>query len=362
MGNSISFIGLGERSATVLQGVRNDIANGIYPVGAMIPRQEALAERFQCTKPTVQKAIARLVEEGWLSTKRGAGTFVTRASAPEAHPSTAIAVMFTEDSHDLSDLQKIIMGTNHMLSVYQQTPFFWSPDRERQFLETVLQNRCLGLVAICTPKPPLNEDLLEKIAAQGTHVVHVEPYSMSLPDQDFVLPDYRQAGQTAATSLMLAGYRNIMFANMADSPFERLIEAGFSQALHDQGRDYTPDAHRFRVHDTQQHPDKQALLERDIQQIPPSTGILCRSANNALTFQKILRQQGRALPEDIGLITMQCDCEPACETVDTLLLDRRPMMEKAVDHIINGRGRRLRQLISPKLIRRGTVRLGSGTL
>jgi len=362
MGGTINFSGLGERSATVLQGIRDDITKGICPIGSMIPRQEELAERFSCTRPTVQKAIARLVEEGWLSTKRGAGTYVTRASAPDAHPSTAIAVMFTEDSHELSDLQKIIMETDHMLSVYQQTPFYWSPDRERQFLETVLHNRCLGLVAICTPKHPVNEDILEEIAAQGTRVVHVEPYSMILPDQDFILPDYRQAGQTAATTLMLAGYRNIMFANMADSPFERLIEAGFSQALRDQGREYIPDVHRFKMPDILAHPDHLPLLDKFIQQVPPSTGILCRSAGNAVTFQNILRQHGRSIPADIGIITVQCDCEPACETVDTLLLDRRPMMKQAVDHIITGRGRRLRQLIAPKLIRRGTVRMGSGTL
>ena len=168
MGGTINFSGLGERSATVLQGIRDDITKGICPIGSMIPRQEELAERFSCTRPTVQKAIARLVEEGWLSTKRGAGTYVTRASAPDAHPSTAIAVMFTEDSHELSDLQKIIMETDHMLSVYQQTPFYWSPDRERQFLETVLHNRCLGLVAICTPKHPVNEDILEEIVGDIT--------------------------------------------------------------------------------------------------------------------------------------------------------------------------------------------------
>lgn len=361
MGSSINFSGLGERSATVLHGLRDDIAKGVYPTGDMLPNQDALAERFNCTRPTVQKAIARLVAEGWLVTKRGAGTFVIRSSEPEIHPSTAIAVMFTQDSHDLSDLQQSIIGVDHMLSVYQQTPHGWDPAKERRFLETVLNNRCLGLIAFCTPKPPTNEDILDKIAAQGTRVVHVEPYSLDLPDQDFVLPDYRQAGQTAATTFMLAGYRHFMFTHMADSPFERLMEAGFAQALRDQGRSYTPDANRYRLPDVKHHPERLPSLTEDLLRLPPSTGILCRSQENAATIKALLHQHSRAVPEDIGLITLQCNCEPVRDAIDTLMLDRRPMLEKAVDHIINGRGRRLRQLAAPVLVRRGSVRQGTTT-
>ena len=56
------------------------------------------------------------------------------------------------------------------------------------------------------------------------------------------------------------------------------------------------------------------------------------------------------------LITLQCDCEPLDGSTDTLMLNRRPMLERSVDHIINGRGRRLRQLVAPVLVRRGSVR------
>ena len=358
MASTLDFTGMGERSAAILQALRNEIESGVYPVGSMIADQEALAERFDCTRPTVQKAIARLVAEGWLMTKRGTGTFVTRSSEPEAQLSTAIAVMFTRNSHDLSSLQHTIIGADHMLSIYQQTLGGWDPAKERQFLETVLHNRCLGLIAFCTPNPPTNEDLLEHIAAQGTRVVHVEPYSVDLPDQDFVLPDYRQAGNTAATTLMLAGYRNFVSVHMNDSPFERLIEAGFAQALRDQGRAYTPDVNRYRIPDLQCAPNRLTSLEQDLRQFHPSTGILCRSLDNARTMAQILRQQGRSLPDDVGLIAVHCECGPADESLDTLVLDRRIMLQKAVDHIINGRGRRLRQLVAPELVRRGSVRQG----
>lgn len=66
--------------------------------------------------------------------------------------------------------------------------------------------------------------------------------------------------------------------------------------------------------------------------------------------------QGRAIPGDVGLLTVQCDSEPVGDTVDTLLLDRHLMLQTAVDHLINGRSRRLRQLVAPVLVHRGSVK------
>ncbi len=358
MTSNTNFSGLGERSSIVLQGLRHDIMEGIFPVGSMVPNQDALAERFNCTRPTVQRAVARLVAAGWLVTKRGSGTFVTRANDPEARPSTAIAVMFTEESHALVDLQQAIIGADHMLSIYQQTPHWWDPAMERQFLETVRDNRCLGLVAFCTPCPPLNEDLLDELAAAGTRIVHVEPYSTELPGQDFVLPDYRYAGQMAATAFLVGGYRHMVFAHMDNSPFEQLIEAGFARALHAQGRPYDPAVNRLCVPDVVVTPEKFATLVERLRQLPPSTGILTRSRDNAQWIQDALSNLGRSVPQEFGLIGLQCDCDPAIEGVDMLHFDRRAMLEKAVDHIINGRGRRLRQLVEPQFLRRGTVRAG----
>lgn len=360
MNDVFDLRGLGERSVTVLQGLRHDVMEGVFPVGSVIPNQDALAERFHCTRPTVQRAVARLVAEGWLATKPGSGTFVLRSSEPETRPSTAIAVMFTEDSHDLSNLQHAIIGAGHLLSIYQQTPHGWNPAMERQFLETVLHNRCRGLIAFCTPVQPLNEDLLEQLAASGVRVVHVEPYSLELPGQDFALPDYACAGQMAATAFLVGGYRHIVFAPMANSPFEQLIEAGFSRVLRDHGRPYDAATHRLRIPDPQYTPNFLPELIKTIRQLPSSTAILVRSAANANLLRDVIEQAGRAVPDDLGLLGIQCDCNPPEEGVDILHLDRRAMLQKAVDHIIGGGGRRLRVLVPPVLVRRGTVRGAKG--
>ena len=56
--------------------LRADIANGQYNAGDKIPTEAQLAERFGVNRHTVRHAISKLVEDGLIRTRRGAGAFV----------------------------------------------------------------------------------------------------------------------------------------------------------------------------------------------------------------------------------------------------------------------------------------------
>ena len=60
---------LADRLATAIRG-------GSYPVGARIPSEHELAERYGIGRPTVRQATELLVRKGMLARRRGAGTFV----------------------------------------------------------------------------------------------------------------------------------------------------------------------------------------------------------------------------------------------------------------------------------------------
>ena len=57
--------------------VRGDIAAGRYKPGDKLPTEVALASRFGVNRHTVRHALAALVDEGLIHTRRGAGAFVT---------------------------------------------------------------------------------------------------------------------------------------------------------------------------------------------------------------------------------------------------------------------------------------------
>ena len=62
----------------IKQTIKNWIINREYEPGDKIPSENELAKRFNVSRLTVRQAISHLIQEGFLSSKRGEGTFVTR--------------------------------------------------------------------------------------------------------------------------------------------------------------------------------------------------------------------------------------------------------------------------------------------
>lgn len=60
----------------IQQKLLQDIENGLWSPGALIPTEKALAEQHQVSIGTVKKAILNLINEGWLYRLQGKGTFV----------------------------------------------------------------------------------------------------------------------------------------------------------------------------------------------------------------------------------------------------------------------------------------------
>lgn len=62
----------------ILKTVKKQIIDGKYPAGSMIPDQNTLARDFKTSRMTVKKALDMLAIEGFIYSKRGAGTFVKK--------------------------------------------------------------------------------------------------------------------------------------------------------------------------------------------------------------------------------------------------------------------------------------------
>ncbi|MFJ8926177.1 GntR family transcriptional regulator [Streptomyces sp. NPDC102364] len=68
----------GAGSARTLENLlRNQILRGDYPSGAMLPTQRTLADLFGVSRDTVQRAQRQLIEDGWLESRQGSGTWVS---------------------------------------------------------------------------------------------------------------------------------------------------------------------------------------------------------------------------------------------------------------------------------------------
>ena len=62
--------------ARILQELRQRITAGQYPVGSLLPTEAELSIAFSTSRHTVREALRRLIEQGFVRSRQGAGTAV----------------------------------------------------------------------------------------------------------------------------------------------------------------------------------------------------------------------------------------------------------------------------------------------
>ncbi|WP_241699759.1 FadR/GntR family transcriptional regulator [Tabrizicola fusiformis] len=63
--------------------IRRAIANGEYGADERLPGENALAERFEVSRPVIRAALKRLRDEGLIVSRQGAGSFISAPVAPK---------------------------------------------------------------------------------------------------------------------------------------------------------------------------------------------------------------------------------------------------------------------------------------
>ena len=62
----------------VYEVIVGDISEGHWPVGARLPAEAALCERFAVSRPVVREALSRLRVDGLVQSRKGSGSYVLR--------------------------------------------------------------------------------------------------------------------------------------------------------------------------------------------------------------------------------------------------------------------------------------------
>ncbi|UFJ39937.1 GntR family transcriptional regulator [Brevibacillus humidisoli] len=61
----------------LMDAIKKDINEGVYSIGAQLPAETELCEKYGVSRITTRRAITELVEQGILRKLHGKGTFVT---------------------------------------------------------------------------------------------------------------------------------------------------------------------------------------------------------------------------------------------------------------------------------------------
>ena len=75
----------GKLSDRVYDHVLSQIIVGIFPVNSRLPPETRLADQLGVSRPVVREALMRLREDGLISSRQGAGSFVIRRPADDVY-------------------------------------------------------------------------------------------------------------------------------------------------------------------------------------------------------------------------------------------------------------------------------------
>lgn len=94
-------------SEQVTELLRQNVINGTWTVGAMLPSENALASDLDVSRTVIREAVSRLKAEGMLSSQQGRGAFV---SSDRPLMGFAIAKQDVESMRKLSQILELRMG------------------------------------------------------------------------------------------------------------------------------------------------------------------------------------------------------------------------------------------------------------
>ena len=351
--------GLGKQSEQVLLTLRGELEQGRYPLDSQMPTEGELCRRFGTSRTTIRRALERLAADGSIEQRRGSGTFARKAGrAPAAGRVVGAMLPFAagadgERQYDWSmvELQERLLSKRFLLCVCARSQLGGKPELERTFLERVLAERHHGLIANLTPTSPVNDDIVRQMDEAGIRVLHVEPYSSAPPRESYLLPDYVRGGYLAATTLLLKGFKRLVFVGTdVDWPSARLFRQGFADALdahlkgYDQRRDYIESPTGC---DTD--PKARRRLERLLANHSPGTAFVCRSVSVATEVAGVLSRRGLRRPKDFDVVgATYFGLHRKDWSVASIEFDRQGILSRAVELLTADSWGRIQELVPPR--------------
>jgi DNA-binding transcriptional regulator YhcF (GntR family) len=332
---------LGFKADIIFQKLHGRIADGHYPPGMRLPTEIELCGEFGASRNTVRAALDKLSEMDMIYKIQGSGCYVKNSSADK---SGIVSVMYHGEMDMVVKIQDMILSKNCLMSLFSQRKEGWNPDVEAVFLERVLQQRHRGLIASCTPIQPYNEILTGKLAKAGMRVVHVEQYRTdSLPLENYLMPDYYQAGYAAASALLIAGFRSLVFATVnATAPYRVLTQAGFVAAVKQHGV-------KKHIISENNHGEIIDFIVRN----NALAGIFAAQRGQASSLRRELRKNNLRA----GVLSLELAGDHFTGNEAYVGFDRLGIFEKTLDFIFSDKNE-LRELAPPKVMNADAIKIG----
>lgn len=217
------------------------------PIGARLPSERELAERYKLSCPTISKAIAALAAEGWVAKHQRSGVFVAAlANAPRRlSGKSQRRIGFVVHSLAHVVCQRVFEGVeqaaNRRGCVVEVASAYWDVAREKQHIEQMRQRGVQGVVLYPGPRPRDADEYL-KGEFRDFPIVVTDLYQPQMK-RPHVIFDNFSVGREMTRYLLAQGRKRIGFLRFPDDFRYRSVDdrfAGYRRALEDAQERFDP--------------------------------------------------------------------------------------------------------------------------
>lgn len=311
---------------SVYTALLEQIRTGKLQPGERLPTEKVLAERFEVSRITIQKAMGMLVQDGYIVRHPGRGSFVSadaghtekEGGESEAGEIFRVIGLVMEDfaaSFGIELLKAIEEEADKFGYVLCVKRSCGDQDREKKMLESLRRMKVAGLIVMPTHAQHYNTEIL-KMVGEGMPVVFVDRYLEGLP-VPFVGTDNKKAIRELMEYLLQKGYRRMALFTAPETDAVSLKERieGFSEKCReynlecgeetDRMTGYLLDSIRSTIPDLKSVQRTDADIERIrrfLEEHKDLEAVIAAEFDIAVLTEQVCRQIGIKVPEEL-LIT-----------------------------------------------------------
>ncbi|MGW1462993.1 substrate-binding domain-containing protein [Streptomyces sp. NPDC002308] len=281
------------------QELRQQVRDGVWPVGGRLPTEKQLALGNGSSVSTVRRAVDELIAEGLVVRRQGSGTFVLAPDVPRA-ARALIGVLVPDTTFYYPQvLQGIEEGLSAAGARLLLTCSGYDQEREARDVADLLDGGADGLLLVPTFNGPEHrESYLARIAALPVPAVLIERRGTSLGDtSEYVCTHHEAGAYDAVRHLAGLGHRSIGLVLRAPAPTAPPLIDGYRQAAAELGC-ATVEFEAPRQEWSPATADRALAVLRTA----GATAAVCFGDRQAALLEGAARRAGLTVPGDLALV------------------------------------------------------------
>ncbi len=289
----------------IIEWITGKIDTGELRPGQKIPSENELCAQFGLSRQTVRHAIAGMVEDGLLESRRGSGTYVADQRAADGEKNVVSVVTTYVDDYIFPNT---IRGIEKMLSAkgYSMQLSFTNNTlvREREILTELLgKNEIAGIIMepVKSALPNPNIDLYRKLTDKNVKILFINSFYPEI-DLPHVSLNDSECAYKAVRALIDAGHKRIGCVLKLDDGQGRERYRGYLKALTEAGLPFSYE--HVNWVDTIDIRNGKSSFAKIIERVSECSAVFCYNDQVAGIFMELLTDSGVKVPDDMSVIGM----------------------------------------------------------